>query len=179
MAVDVRTIWVEFDTLASVLDSRVSWVEFDTLATVLDTRVSWIEFDVEAEIDAGAQHGFIITDTAPRLWWQRKPKKITESEAEQSIAKVARKVERIVRAYADIAPKEALRIEAHRQIAPMLEEMPGFNWLPMFNAILIQVRMEQQRRDDEDQAGILAAFEIDRIRRMRDEEAILVLLMGG
>lgn len=118
-------------------------------------------------------HGFIITDTAPRLWWKRKPRKLDDKEAEEKIVKVVRTIERVANSTDPSASKEVLRKAAYAEIAPFLREMPGFNWEPMFRAILTQSKLQQQ-------AKILANQEIERIKRMRDdEEALIVLLMGA
>lgn len=129
-------------------------------------------------------HGFIIIDTEPRLWWKRKPSKLDDKKAEEKIFKVARVIERVVKHVANSnepsVSKEVYRKAAYSEVAPLLREMPGFDWSPMFRAILTQSKLQEQNRIAAEQAGILAKQEIERIKRIRDdEEALIVLLMGA
>ena len=129
-------------------------------------------------------HGFIIIDTEPRLWWKRKPSKLDDKKAEEKIFKVARVIERVVKHVANSnepsVSKEVYRKAAYAEVAPLLREMPGFDWSPMFRAILTQSKLQEQNRIAAEQAGILAKQEIERIKRIRDdEEALIVLLMGA
>lgn len=125
-------------------------------------------------------HGFIIIDTEPRLWWKRKPSKLDDKKAEEKIVEVVRTIERVANSIKPSVSKEVLRKAAYAEIAPLLREMPGFDWSPMFRAILTQSKLQEQNRIAAEQAGILAKQEIERIKRIRDdEEALIVLLMGA
>lgn len=126
----------------------------------------------------GSPHGFVITDTAPKLWWQRKPKALDEQEAEEKVAKVVRVVERIARkqveAHQPVPAKEQKR-EVREAIAPLVAEMPGFDWMTLYRTILIELG----RRQQEQQAAEMAQMEIARIQAMRrDEDDVLILLMS-
>lgn len=122
--------------------------------------------------------GFVITDTAPLLWWQRKPKALDEQEAEQRVERVVRVVERIARAQVQQpkpAPAKERKAEVRDAIAPLVEQMPGFDWMAVYRAILIEL----ERRKQEEQAKELAAAEIARIRAIeQDDEDVLLLLMS-
>lgn len=122
--------------------------------------------------------GFVITDTAPRLWWQRKPKVLAEEEAEKKVARVVRVVERIalkqVEAEQRPSAKEQKR-EVREAIAPLVAEMPGFDWMAIYRTILIELG----RRQQEQQAAELAQIEVARIQAIRrDEDDMLLLLMS-
>lgn len=128
--------------------------------------------------ETGSPHGFVITDTAPKLWWQRKPKALDEEEAEQKVAQVVRVVERIalnqVKAEQPAPAREQKR-EVREAIAPLVAEMPGFDWMTLYRTILIELG----RRQQEQQAAELAQIEIARIQAMRrDEDDVLILLMS-
>ena len=126
----------------------------------------------------GSPHGFVITDTAPKLWWQRKPKALDEEEAEQKVAQVVRVVERIALSQVKAeqpAPAKEQKREVREAIAPLVAEMPGFDWMTLYRVILIELG----RRQQEQQAAELAQIEIARIQAMRrDEDDVLILLMS-
>lgn len=128
--------------------------------------------------ETGSPHGFVITDTAPKLWWQRKPKALDEEEAEQKVAQVVRVVERIALSQVEAeqpAPAKAQKREVREAIAPLVAEMPGFDWMTLYRTILIELG----RRQQEQQAAELAQIEIARIQAMRrDEDDVLILLMS-
>ncbi|HTH11900.1 MAG TPA: hypothetical protein VMA55_20200 [Acidovorax sp.] len=123
-------------------------------------------------------HGFVITDTAPRLWWQRKPKALREEEAAEQVEKLVRVVERVARQQVEQespAPAKERKREVREAIAPMVEQMPGFDWMAVYRAILIEL----ERRKQEAQAQALAAAEIARIRAIeQDEDDALLLLLS-
>ena len=126
----------------------------------------------------GSPHGFVITDTAPKLWWKRKPKALDEEEAEQKVAQVVRVVERIALRQVEAqqpAPAKEQKREVREAIAPLVAEMPGFDWMTLYRTILIELG----RRQQEQQAAELAQIEIARIQAMRrDEDDVLILLMS-
>ncbi|MCW5668145.1 MAG: hypothetical protein KIT86_00700 [Hydrogenophaga sp.] len=126
----------------------------------------------------GSPHGFVITDTAPKLWWKRKPKALDEEEAEQKVSQVVRVVERIALRQVEAqqpAPAKELKREVREAIGPLVAEMPGFDWMTLYRTILIELG----RRQQEQQAAELAQIEIARIQAMsRDEDDVLILLMS-
>lgn len=122
-------------------------------------------------------NGFVIVDTAPRLWWKRKPKALPEEEAEQQVKRVAGVIERIAREQvASPEPATVQREQARQAVAPLVRDMPGFDWSAMYRAAiaaLIQQRLEEQAR-------LIAAQEIERIRLFEaDEDDVLILLMAA
>lgn len=121
--------------------------------------------------------GFVIVDTAPRLWWKRKPKALPEEEAEQQVRRVAGVIERIAREQvASPEPVSVQREQARQAVAPLVRDMPGFDWSAMYRAAiaaLIQQRLEEQAR-------LIAAQEMERIRLFEaDEDDVLILLMAA
>lgn len=122
-------------------------------------------------------NGFIIVDTAPRLWWKRKPKALPDDEAAEKVERVAGVIERIARAQvASPSPEAVQREQARQAVAPLVRDMPGFDWSAMYRAAiaaLIQQRLEEQAR-------LIAAQEIERIRLLEaDEDDVLILLMAA
>ena len=128
--------------------------------------------------EAPKTHGFIIIDAEPRLWWKRKPKKLTETVAKERIQAVAKGIERVARDQAGEVPAEptkARKQEVRRAIAPMLADMPAFDWIGLYRAILALINLETQRRID---AEFAQRLELERIRlRVQEEEAIFILMM--
>lgn len=119
-------------------------------------------------------HGFVITDTAPQLWWKRKPRSMPVEEAAQKVRQIAGTIERIASKQTATA-KEAKR-EVLQAISPQLEQMPGFDWLTLYRTILLElhIRREQQAEQERQQEAELLA-----LRMMRDEDDLLVLLMAA
>lgn len=119
-------------------------------------------------------HGFVITDTAPQLWWKRKPRSMPVEEAAQKVRQIAGTIERIASKQTATA-KEAKR-EVLQAIAPQLEFMPGFDWVTLYRTILLElhIRREQQAEQERQQEAELIA-----LRMMRDEDDLLVLLMAA
>lgn len=128
---------------------------------------------VEPEVPSEG-HGFVITDTAPQLWWRRKPRSMPVEEAAQKVRQIAGTIERIASKQTATA-KEAKR-EVLQAIAPQLEFMPGFDWVTLYRTILLElhIRREQQAEQDRQQEAELIA-----LRMMRDEDDLLVLLMAA
>lgn len=126
----------------------------------------------EAEEAVGAGPGFEIVSHESKLWWKRKPREMPEAVAAQKVKRAAKVIEKI--ASKSIPEKE--RIEEVRQaIKPMLVEMPGFAWQPVYEYIV--AHLERQRSEA---ARLQAIAEIDRIRAIEsDEDDVLVLLFSG
>ena len=93
-------------------------------------------------------------------------------EAEQKVRKIAGTIERIA-GKQKTATKEAKR-EVLQAIAPQLEFMPGFDWVTLYQAILLElhIRREQQAAQERQRQAELIA-----LRMMRDENDLLVLLL--
>lgn len=127
-----------------------------------------------------AGHGFVMTDTAPRLWWQRKPKAMPEEEASRRIRRVARKIQRIAREQAEQNPEPTRRQREviASAIAQDLAQMPGFDWTAVHRAILIGLQLEQARKAEQHERERLQAEAI-RAHRRREDEAITLLLLSA
>ena len=128
----------------------------------------------EEVVTPSSGHGFVITDTAPHLWWKRKPRSMPVEEAAQKVKAIAGTIERIASKQTATA-KEAKR-EVLQAIAPQLEFMPGFDWVTLYRTILLElhIRREQQAEQERQQEAELLA-----LRMMRDEDDLLVLLMAA
>lgn len=165
------------DEQITLLDSQSAAAKF--VADVSESIAFLDQFSVAGDEPAtGSPHGFVITETAPKLWWKRKPKALDEEEAEQKVAKVVRVVERIALRQVEAqqpAPAKEQKREVREAIAPLVAEMPGFDWMTLYRTILIELG----RRQQEQQAAELAQMEIARIQAMRrDEDDVLILLMS-
>ena len=122
-----------------------------------------------SEETAQPAHGFVITDTAPRLWWQRKPKAMPEEVAERHVKRIAGTIERIASKQA--APTKAARKEIIQAIQPQLEQMPGFDWLPVYQAILLGLHI--RRGEESQRQAEQLAWEL------RQADDLLVLLLAA
>ena len=146
-------------------------VDFSQLPTATAAEHLLAEGDgVQAPTEG---HGFVITDTAPQLWWKRKPRAMPVEEAAQKVKTIAGTIERIASKQA-VTGKEARR-EVLQAIAPQLEFMPGFDWLALYRTILLElhIRREQQAEQERQQEA-----EILTMRILREEEDVVVLLMA-
>ncbi len=115
-------------------------------------------------------HGFALTKHDSALWWKRKPKTLPKPVAEKRLAKVVNALDKVA-ARAVEQGEQPKRRDVRAEIAPLLAEMPGFDWRPLFAEIL-QVYQAQE-------AGRLAALEVARIRaQAQDDEDVLILLMS-
>lgn len=145
-----------------------------SLAVTLDD-VSVDVVQVGADPVSGGS-GFVLIDAPSKLWWKRKPRALPEEVADQKLVKVARVIERIARQQVEKqTPNEQRRIEARQVVAPLVADMPGFDWSAMYRYALdrlIEQRLAEQL------AGQQAAQEIERIRIMSDEDDVLLLLMA-
>lgn len=120
-------------------------------------------------------HEIEIVDFEPKLWWLRKPKALPEEEAKQKIGKVARTIERVVREKVE-AQQEPSKREVKQAVASLVQEMPGFDWLALYQQILIQINLN--RLDDEQRARQAMGRQA-RIEFEQDEEDALILLMAA
>jgi hypothetical protein len=125
----------------------------------------------------GLALGFDV-DMEPVLWWQRKPKAISETSAKAKVAKVARViVEKAQEAAAERVPEAQRRGEVRAAVKPLLDSMPGFDWRPMWEeaysrALTALIGQQMAQRDEtERQAKAEAAR-----RRQIDEDEIALLV---
>jgi len=126
----------------------------------------------------GGFPGFDVrTVDGPRMWWQRKPKRITEEEAEEKLEQVAEVIAEKAKEHATAKkPKKARTAEVVEEIRPMLAEMPGFDWRPMYEAAYqaaLDQAIESALRAQEVQ--LMVAQELERIRRIQDDEDVLLI----
>lgn len=120
--------------------------------------------------------GFVLLNTESKLWWKRKPKALQEEEASEQVKRVVRVIERVAKAQAEQpATFTAQKAEVRQAIAPIVEQMPGFDWVAVWSAI----RDGLERQQQEQQSAVTAAQELARIQRMQaDEDDVLALLMA-
>ena len=120
----------------------------------------------------GAGPGFVIVDHESASWWKRKPKNMPEAVAVQKVKRAAKVIEQIARK----PITEEQRVQEVRQaIGPLLVEMPGFAWQPVYQYIVAALQRQQS-----ESARLQAIAEINRIRAIEsDEDDVLVLLLSG
>jgi hypothetical protein len=159
---------------ASIAQAISSPVKTQALAIELDgVAVDITQIGAEPET---AGRGFVILNTESKLWWKRKPKAIPEEEATEKVERVVRVIERVARQQVE-APKpfKAQKTEVREAVASIVEQMPGFDWMAVYTAILDGL----EKQSKEQQAQEVAAQEIARIQRMQaDEDDVLALLMA-
>ena len=84
--------------------------------------------------ETGIRGGFDV-DQEPTLWWKRKPKALAPEEATQRLKRAAEVIVSKAKRHADDRePVAQRRAEVKQAIAPMLAQMPGFDWRPMYDA---------------------------------------------
>jgi hypothetical protein len=126
-------------------------------------------------------HRVEFTDTAPRLWWQRKPKSLDDAKAEKQVAEVVRVIERVARKQAESAadiskPAKAQKAEVRDAIAPLVADMPGFDWTALYRFILAKLAEQHRQQAEQEHQAMLIMQQA--IARMRDEDDLIILLMG-
>jgi hypothetical protein len=124
----------------------------------------------------GLQHGFDV-DFEPALWWQRKPKALEPVEAKKQLRKVAAViVEKAQKQAEERTPEATRKAEVREAVAPLVQQMPGFDWRAMYEAAydraLTAAIAAQMRAQDE----VKARAHAERKKRMRDEDEIALLL---
>lgn len=120
----------------------------------------------------GAGHGFVIVDHESASWWKRKPRALPEQVAQKKIKRAAQVIEQIARK--PITEQQQVQ-EVRQAIAPLLVEMPGFAWQPVYQYIVAAIERQQAEN-----ARLQAIAEIDRIRAIEsDEDDVLVLLLSA
>jgi hypothetical protein len=125
---------------------------------------------VEPEPEPGRLGGFVLVDFESPRWWKRKPRALPAPVAEKRVKKVAKAIDEI--ATEKIKHDEPIRQKDVRaELAPLLAEMPGFDWRPVFRAV-VEFRQAEAAREQ-------AMAEIERIRAIeRDDDDVMVLLMS-
>lgn len=118
----------------------------------------------------GSPHGFELVDHPSSMWWKRKPKALPVAVAEQRIKRVVQALDEI--ATGKIEQDEPIKQrDVRAEIAPLLAEMPGFDWRPLFKAI-VEFRQQEAAR-------LEAIAQIERIRALEsDDEDVMILLMS-
>lgn len=114
--------------------------------------------------------GFELVDHESKSWWKRKPKSLPDAVAKKKIKQVAQAIDEI--AAEKIEQDEPIKQRDVRdEIAPLLAEMPGFDWRPLFRAV-VEYRQQEAAR-------LEAVAQIERIRAIeRDDDDVLALLMS-
>jgi hypothetical protein len=167
--------------LASTLEGvslQAEGASLDPIAGVLAVTLEGVTLQA-TNVPENTGRGLEI-DWEPNLWWQRKPKKISEPEAREKIAKVAAVVaKKAAKQAADPAPVSERVAEVRKAVAPLIADMPGFAWRPIYDraytaALDASIADALQR---EDAAREAAAREIARIRALDDEDVALLAMM--
>jgi hypothetical protein len=125
--------------------------------------------------------GFTFQKWKPKLWWVRKPRSLDEEEAEekleaaaQEIAKVAAKQIKRIKPGQPVAVTKPQKAEVREAIALLVADMPGFDWVGVYKAII--ERLAQEKAEQEREALRMAQIEIERIRQIDDEEVLMLLM---
>jgi hypothetical protein len=130
-------------------------------------------------VKRGLALGFDV-DFEPALWWQRKPKKLEPVAAKAKLRNVAKVIAEKAQEQAERREPEAQRkAEVREAIAPLVAEMPGFDWRAMYAEAYDRAisNLIAQQLDAQDKARKQAAIEAARRRRMDDEEISLLLAL--
>lgn len=146
------------------------------MLSLLFTFLTYASNGHSPEPPRGLQLGFDV-EIEPTLWWQRKPKAVEPEAAKAQLRKVAAVIVKKAQQQAEERKPEATRkAEVREAVAPLVQQMPGYDWRPMYQAAydraLTAAIASQMQAREEEQARALAA----RKRRMRDEEEIALLL---
>ena len=115
-------------------------------------------------------HRVEFTDYEPKLWWLRRPKAMPEEVAKAKVAKVAKTIQKVVEAKVE-QKQEPTKREIRAAIEPLVQEMPGFDWVALYRQILIQVNLQRLAQEQELERQAQIRFE-------QDEEDALILLMA-
>jgi hypothetical protein len=156
----------------SLAQSVSSPVKTQALAVTLDD-VSIEIAQIGAEPETGGR-GFVIVDTPSKLWWKRKPKALPEEDADEKVQRVVRVIERVAKKQVQAeqpAKFTQQKAEVRQAIAPMVEQMPGFDWMAVYVTILDGLKQQEAQR--------IANAEIERIRLIESEDEDLLILMMG
>ena len=124
--------------------------------------------------------GFIEIDYEPKLWWKHKPKALAQEEARKKIEVVGKIISAKAAQHVDQAKPKPQRVgEVRQAVKAAVSDMPAFDWRPFYdhayqNALDALIR---QAAIDADAKTVRPAVaqEIDRIRRLRDDEDVAIL----
>lgn len=120
-----------------------------------------------------AVHRVEFVNYEPKLWWLRKPKAIPEEVAKAKVKKIAGVIREVVQAK-QAEPLKEQRQAVKQAIAPMLQEMPAFDWVALYQQIALLVSLENARRDKEAQMAYLAQQAL--MQEIAEEEELLLLM---
>jgi hypothetical protein len=107
----------------------------------------------------------------PRQWWKRKPKDLPIAKAKAKIRRVAKVLDDVAEQQVEVG--NVTQASIVDRIRPLIEQMPGFDWRPLYQAILEirQAEIAKQQADKAVQDAIRRAIE-------QDEEDIAILLLS-
>jgi hypothetical protein len=138
--------------------------------------VGWPYFNANQFFSPTVQHGqqtqsgvhrVELTDFEPKIWWLRKPKAVTEQEAKEKVETVAKTIEKVVKAKR--LGEAPTKQEVKQAVAPLVQAMPGFDWVKLYERVLIQIQIvESNKRFQSEQARIL----------LDEEDAEILLLLA-
>ena len=109
----------------------------------------------------------------PHIWWKRKPKKIDDVTAVEQLKEVAEVIKAKAEKHAKVNASKAYRkADTLEAVKPLIEDMPGFDWQPMYadayndalNSAIIRAASDEeaakyaQMLEDDDIAVLLAAL---------------------
>ncbi len=126
----------------------------------------------------GSSRGFpgFEVDIEPATWWTRKPKDEPVAVARKKLAAVAQIVTEAAQEHVGAQlPRARRKDDVRARLAPLLDEMPGFDWVAMYDRsfntlIALAVRQEM------DTAERIARQEIERIRARQEDDIVALLL---
>ena len=109
------------------------------------------------------------------LWWQRKPKKISEPEAVEALKEAAKVIRKTAQEQvAEAIPEAQRKGQARKAIEPVVLTMPGFDWRPMYeqaySEALTAALLSQLTHNDAKRRALAA-------RRRMDDEIVLLMLL--
>ena len=128
--------------------------------------------------------GFEMVGHKPsrRLWWMRKPKNLTEEEAEEALEDVAEAiVDKVAEQVAKKAPADKVKKAVKEAVKPVAEKMPGFDWAAFYKQAF-EAAQQAQQEQERTQAAIRnyivkAMADAQRRRIEQDDEDIELLAM--
>lgn len=127
-------------------------------------------------VEPAARHEIDIIDFEPKLWWQRRPKAIPEPVARAKVQQAVRVIRQVAEQAAEQGT-EPTKKDLRQAIEPL--EMPGFDYLALYQQVSLLVNLERQR-DAEEQARQLAqAVILAAQQRAQDDEDELILLLAA
>ena len=141
------------------------WVEPGWVEWSYFNRNQFFGAEVTQAEKGGPVHEVEIIDFEPKLWWLRKPKAIAEPVAKEQVKRVAGVIREVVKSTESLTEQKR---EVKQAIAPLIREMPAFDWVALMRFIQIQVNLERQA--EQERLRRLALAEMD------EEDALILLL---